>query len=107
MWSNQDIVLYHGTVDAYASAIETKIRVKMGKPGTDFGPGFYLTTFRYQAQQWAAKKAAELGLDRNQQGLIEITVSREKLAVLDTLAFVRGERDAVDYWSFVHHCRKG
>jgi hypothetical protein len=34
-------------------------------------------------------------------------VSRQALAGLETLAFVRGDFDAEDYWSFVHYCRSG
>jgi hypothetical protein len=110
LWTNQHIVLYHGTVADFASAIETRkteIQVKMGKPENDFGQGFYLTTFRHQAEKWAAKKAAEKLLDPELEAVLQITVSREELAALETLVFVRGEPDANDYWSFVHHCWDG
>jgi len=51
LWSNQDIVLYHGTVDTYVSALTTgAVRVSLGKAGTDFGPGFYTTTVQRQAR---------------------------------------------------------
>ncbi len=39
--------------------------------------------------------------------MIEITINRLSLASLETVAFVRGNFDADDYWSLIHHCRKG
>jgi hypothetical protein len=39
--------------------------------------------------------------------VIELTISRVSLAALDALVFVRGDFDAEDFWSLVHHCRKG
>jgi hypothetical protein len=104
-WSNQDIVLYHGTVDSYAAAIVAGVRVSLGKPRTDFGPGFYTTTVISQAHTWAAEIAATR--PSTSAAVIEITVLREALASLETLAFVRGHKDADDFWSFVHYCRKG
>ena len=31
------------------------------KRNIDFGPGFYVTTIRHQAERWAKRKAARLG----------------------------------------------
>jgi hypothetical protein len=39
--------------------------------------------------------------------VIEITINRLSLAYLEAIAFVRGDFDADDYWSLIHHCRKG
>ena len=105
-WSNQDLVVYHGTVDTFAAAIVAgPIRVGLGKPNTDFGPGFYTTTLKRQAQTWAAQiSATRFGTS---PAVIEITINRLSLATLDTVAFVRGDFDADDYWSLIHHCRKG
>src|SRR5208283_4786138 len=75
-WVNQDIVVYHGTVDVSARAIMSgPIKEGLGKPNTDFGPGFYTTTLRRQAHMWAA----------------QISATRP---------------DADDYWSLIYHCRK-
>ena len=105
-WSNQDIILYHGTVDTFAPAIVSgPIRVGLGKPNTDFGPGFYTTTLKRQAQTWAAQISATRS--GTSPSVIEITIKRISLAGLDTMAFVRGDFDADDYGSLVHHCRKG
>jgi hypothetical protein len=104
-WSNQDIVLYHGTVDVFAPAILTQISVSMGRSSTDFGPGFYATTLLRQAHTWAAQLASSK--PGTAPAVIEVTVSRNRMAGLETLAFVRCDFDADDYWSFVHYCRKG
>jgi hypothetical protein len=106
IWNNQDIVLYHGTVDSVALAIETGvILVSHGRTHTDFGPGFYTTTLERQAYTWAAQIAdSKAGA---KPAVIEITVGREDLALLDTLVFARGDFDAGDFWSLIHHCRKG
>ncbi len=104
-WVNQDIVVYHGTVDASATAImSSQIIVGFGRPNTDFGPGFYTTTLKRQAQMWAAQLSATKGTS---PAVIEFTINRQSLASLNTLAFVRGDFDADDYWSLIHHCRTG
>jgi hypothetical protein len=105
-WLNQDIVVYHGTVDTFAAMIVSgPIRVSFGKPNTDFGPVFYTTTLKRQAQMWAAQTSASR--PGTAPAVIEITVHRTALAGLDTLAFVRGDFYADDYWSLIHYCRKG
>lgn len=105
-WLNQDIVVYHGTVDTFAPAIQSgPIVVGLGKPNTDFGPGFYTTTQLRQAHMWAAQIAATR--PGTSPAVIEIKIKRLLLAGLETIAFVRGDFDAEDYWSLIHHCRKG
>jgi hypothetical protein len=104
-WSNQDIVVYHCTVDTFAAAIVSgPILVGRGKPNTDFGPGFYTTTLRPQAHMWAAQISATR--PGTNPAVIKITIDRISLARLETIAFVRGDFNADDYWSLVHHCRK-
>jgi len=107
VWSNQDIVLYHGTLAAYAPAILTKVRVALGRREKDFGPGFYMTTILHQAHAWALRRVAQQLRGDAFPAVIQIIVSREALARLQTLAFIRGDSDADDYWSFVHYCRYG
>src|SRR5690349_16662077 len=59
LWTNQHILLYHGTVDTAATGIVAgPIRVRLGRTHTDFGPGFYTTTLLRQAHTWAAQIAA-------------------------------------------------
>jgi hypothetical protein len=103
-WSNQDLVVYHGTVDTSVAAIVRGISVR-GHANTDFGPGFYTTTLQRQAQMWAAQISATRS--GTTPAVIEITIQRLALAKLRSLAFVRGDFDADDYWSLIHHCRTG
>jgi uncharacterized protein DUF3990 len=105
-WTNQDLVLYHGTMDRFAAAIvRGPILTAKGRLNTDFGPGFYTTTNQRQAQTWAAQIAATR--PPSNAAVIEIVVSREHLARLETLAFVRGDFNADDFWSLVHYCWMG
>jgi Protein of unknown function (DUF3990) len=105
-WSNQDMVLYHGTIDVFVPAILSKIEVSRGRPHTDFGPGFYTTTVFRQAHTWAEQLAATRSTG-GAAAVVEVTISRRNLAGLQSLAFVRGDFAAEDFWSFVHHCRGG
>jgi len=106
VWNNQDIILYHGTVDSSVAAILTAVNlVSCGRTHTDFGPGFYTTTLLRQAHTWAAQIAASKLAAK--PAVIEITVAREDLSKLETLAFARGDFHADDFWSLVHYCRKG
>ncbi len=94
-WLNQDIIVYHGTVDTFAAAIVSgPILVNLGKPGTDFGPGFYTTTLKRQAQMWAAQISATR--PGTKPAVIEIRIKRPSLGDLETVAFVRGDFDADD-----------
>jgi hypothetical protein len=106
LWTNGPVRLYHGTVETHARAIVAAgVSVVRGRTGTDFGPGFYTTTLERQAKTWAYQLA------RRNRGaraaVVAVDVDREVLASLETLAFVRGDFDAEDYWSLVVHCRTG
>jgi Protein of unknown function (DUF3990) len=106
IWTDQDLVLFHGTMDAYAAAIvKGPVLTSLGRKGTDFGPGFYTTTLLAQAHTWAAQIAATV-LGAN-PAVVEIVASRTSLAGLEALAFARADFHAEDFWSFIHHCRKG
>lgn len=110
-WTNQDLVLYHGTLDIHSHSIRTRIDPSRGSPETDFGQGFYTTTFRRQARVWAWQLAQDYN-DRVpapirpvRPVIVRFSLSREAIAGLRCLAFVRNDFDAKDFWSFVHHCR--
>jgi hypothetical protein len=66
--------------------------------------GFYTTTYLAQARIFA-------GIQQdNRHGtpaVVRLRLNRERLALLRTIGFVRGSLDAIDYWSFVLHCRNG
>jgi len=62
------------------------------------------------AKDWAyLKHKRENSTKRGQMDfqpvVIWFNVSRDELARLDTLSFVRGDFSAAEYWSFVQHCR--
>ena len=103
IWSDRDIVLYHGTLDTHVASILHGVNLAQCKHLRDFGRGFYTTTNLSQAERWANDRAAQ------SQGaapaVIAFTVERNDLASLDTLFFIRGTAAAVDFWSFVRFCR--
>jgi Protein of unknown function (DUF3990) len=101
-WIDQDIVLYHGTTDARVRDILNAVNETRGSQLSDFGRGFYTTTRRDKAVDWANVNARRTG---TVAAVIEFTVSRNVLASLDCLFFIRGDQQAVDYWSFVQYCR--
>jgi hypothetical protein len=105
-WTNPVVRLYHGTTERDAEQIVREgVAVALGGPRTDFGPGFYTTTIERQAQNWAVGRARRDGSRR--AGLVRLDIDRDQLARLDHLAFVRGEPEAEEFWSFVVHCRSG
>jgi hypothetical protein len=103
LWIDQDIALYHGTLNTHVASILRGVDLSRCQYLRDFGRGFYTTTNLLQAERWANDLAARnLGAA---PAVIEFTVERNRLALLDTLFFVRGSALAVDYWSFVQFCR--
>lgn len=105
-WTNQPLRLYHGTTEVHAGTIlRSGVQVGRGRSERDFGPGFYTTTLREQADHWAWQRSADEAGGR--PAVLEITLDRNALGRMETLAFVRGEREAADFWSLVAHCRSG
>lgn len=47
-WTNQDIDLFHGTLEVHVPAIMAGINVSAGKATADFGRGFYTTTGQHR-----------------------------------------------------------
>jgi len=112
-WTNQDLTLYHGTLEHHVKMIKSRVDVTLGNPLTDFGRGFYTTTSRRQARSWAWQLAVDYNVKQSPHTpaatpvVIRYRVSRDDLAGLECLTFVRGDFHAEDYWSLVHHCRSG
>src|ERR1700674_4795453 len=102
-WANQDLVLYHGTSDLYHASILAAVNVARGRSHTDFGRGFYTTTYLAQARNWAW--FASLRHPGSQPIIIQFRIRRDDVAGLQTVWFVRGNHDANDYWSLVNSCR--
>jgi hypothetical protein len=79
-----------------------------GNPATDFGRGFYTSTVRRQARNWAWKRFRLLLPSQRRADrpvVIRLRVPLDRLARLDSLQFVLGEYDHDRFWSLVHHCR--
>jgi hypothetical protein len=104
LWTNQRVTLYHGTVQASLPAIMAGIDLSRGRPHTDFGQGFYTTTWLRQAQSMAWRLAESRS---SPPVVVRFDADREALASLDCLWFVCGSFTADDFWSLVYHCRSG
>lgn len=102
LWTNQPVMLYHGTVRRFQQSILTGVKATAGRPDTDFGRGFYTTTNLSQARSWARTVSLFHGTPAV---VIGFRVDRNILATLDGLSFVRANPSALDYWSLVRHCR--
>lgn len=104
-WSCQNITLYHGTLGIHVESILNRVDLGRSGPIKDFGRGFYTTTGRTQAEHWAHILAE--GRNGGRPAIVRFELSREELSHLDILFFVRGDRDAFDFWSLVKFCRNG
>ena len=101
-WRDQVIELFHGTIDVHVPDILQNVDETVGGLFKDFGRGFYTTTRLDKAREWANVKALRRG---HAPAVLRFDVSRNDLAQLDFLFFIRGDPAAVDYWSFVQYCR--
>jgi hypothetical protein len=110
VWSNQPLILYHGTLQQHRASLVHGITPSRGRSNTDFGTGFHTTTSLIQAKSWAwqAAEVAKLGGNPTAAGcVLAYRLDREQAAGLESLSFIRGDRDAADFWSLVFHCRQG
>jgi hypothetical protein len=99
-WNNPDAVYFHGTTRRHADSILCDgIDPGCGAPNTDFGRGFYTTTSRRQAEEWAETLASETG---DVAAVLKLTIDRTELARLRNLSFVVPTED---YWRLVERCR--
>ena len=104
-WSNPPSILFHGTTVISAQNIaKNGVNLTFSQENTDFGRGFYTTTWRQSAEIMAQRKAYRTG---GMPAVIKFSLSRSALGELRTIAFVRGSVDASDFWSFVFSCRTG
>jgi hypothetical protein len=108
-WKNQDLLLYHGTLDIHVTSIKNAVNVARGNQNTDFGTGFYTTTVERQAQAWAGhlSQRSQWTANSGHPAVVRFIVKWELLAALEAIWFVRGNPDALDYWSLIFHCRTG
>ena len=94
------MTLYHGSNVEVLTPL-----VGVGRVNLDFGRGFYLTSIRKQAVDWAITIASRRG--RNQKGVIsEYRFDREK-AIEDGVRFKVFETYNMEWLEYVISCRKG
>jgi len=109
-WTNQDLVLYHGTDDASAAAIlRGGVNLALCSPLTDFGRGFYTTSNAAQAVTWAHHRTARLragGKKTAKPAVLRVFAQRDFLAGLESLVFPRPARET-GFPDFVRYCRRG
>ncbi len=101
--------LWHGTAEPVVANIRRGIDLRYCQRKTDFGRGFYTTTYQQQAREWAIAKTQDLQVLQRRIGLraavIGFPVPLDALPPLRTLPFVRPEPSNELFWSFVRHCR--
>lgn len=108
-WTNQHLTLYHGTDLSSAQSVVTGIQVALGRARTDFGKGFYTTSWLNQAVYWAnqiaSRKSRRVGAPVS-AAVIQFHIDRNVLANFETLVFT-SETANNDFWDFVTHNRTG
>jgi len=102
-WTNQALVVYHGTLDTHTPSVLAGINLAKCDNDSDFGRGFYTTTNLKQARIFA-KTAQKINGGR--PGVVSFRLDRDALAALQSLWFVRGSADADDFWHVVESCRR-
>ncbi|MEL7468517.1 MAG: DUF3990 domain-containing protein [Pseudomonadota bacterium] len=107
-WKNPDLTLFHGTLERHARSIGTAgVSLAAGRTYVDFGQGFYLTSSRHQAEQWAntaLRKWRRKSRGPGRAAVLAYDIDRNALANLSHLVFTL-ENVAADFWAFVAHCR--
>lgn len=89
------MIVYHG------SNLEIKSPdVSYSKKFLDFGKGFYVTTFKNQAEKWALRKASRY----NGNAIVNIFNLENDLSLYRVLNFANENEKWLD---FVCSCRKG
>jgi|SRR5947208_3078367 len=117
------VILWHGCTANDKNNIQKGIDLDSCNPSADFGRGFYTTTVKRQARQWAWHRHYDWML-KNPQGtgnppvILQFRVRRYStrgskkqplkrgLDELKSLSFVIGDYHNEDYWSLVQHCRQ-
>ncbi|MBO5013528.1 MAG: DUF3990 domain-containing protein [Paludibacteraceae bacterium] len=94
------ITLYHG------SNVEvSKPLTKVGRKNLDFGRGFYLTSIRKQASDWANLIAMRRG--RDEKGVVSVFHFDKTKAIEDGYIFKIFDSYNIEWLQYVVDCRKG
>ncbi|MBQ9119137.1 MAG: DUF3990 domain-containing protein [Lachnospiraceae bacterium] len=88
------MIVYHGTTE-----IIKHPEVRFSKKYLDFGQGFYLTTFKEQAEKWAKRKGSRLGK--------AAIVNEYELGEFQSYRYLEFKDENEQWLDFVCACRKG
>lgn len=94
------ITLYHGS---QVSVPQPK--AKVGRKNLDFGPGFYLTKIRKQAEDWAVVMAGRKG--RNAEAILNIFQFDIVQALADDIRIKSFPTYDLEWLDYVVACRRG
>ncbi len=92
--------LYHGSYTEISAPL-----AKIGRRNLDFGQGFYLTSLKQQAENWATIVSSRRG--RNVAGKVSVFRFNESQAVIDGIRFKRFEVYDIEWLNYVIDCRRG
>ncbi|MGL5677712.1 MAG: DUF3990 domain-containing protein [Cellulosilyticaceae bacterium] len=90
------MILYHGT-----NAEIVKPDVRFSKSYLDFGKGFYLTTYKEQAEKWAKRKALRVG------GIPLVHRYELDDKILKQYKCLHFQEDDREWLEFISKCRSG
>ena len=88
--------VYHGS-----SVVVAKPDLSKSKVRIDFGPGFYVTTFKEQAEKWSRRKALR---KRTKAFVSEFELNESLLSGMKVKRFAEAN---VEWLDFVASCRRG
>ncbi len=94
------ITLYHGSNMEVSTPL-----TKVGRKNLDFGRGFYLTSIRKQASDWANLVAMRKG--RNARGVVSVFHFDKTKAIEDGYTFKLFDSYNTEWLEYVVDCRKG
>lgn len=94
------ITLYHGSNVEVSAPL-----ARIGRKNLDFGRGFYLTSIRKQAADWANIIAMRKG--RDAKGIVSVYHFDKAKAIEDGIIFKIFESYDTEWLEYVVDCRKG
>ena len=94
------ITLYHGSNMEVSTPL-----TKIGRKNLDFGRGFYLTSIRKQASNWA--NIVAMRKDRNAKGVVSVFHFDKTKAIKDGYIFKIFDSYNTEWLEYVVDCRRG
>lgn len=89
------MIVYHGSVVEVRNP-----EVSFSKKYLDFGKGFYVTTYKDQAERWARRKAVR----QQKEAIVNVYELQDNLSDCEVLKFIGEDEKWLD---FVCDCRDG